>query len=73
MTDRLREMKADKLESIARDLRRMIAVGDEGGEIENNISAAIAYLDCARMGLVGQMKYRVAPTVVVSSQVPKDK
>ncbi len=72
MTDRLKEMKADKLESIARDLRRMIADGDEGGEIENNISAAIAYLDCARMGLVGQMKYRVVPTVVISSQVPKD-
>ncbi len=63
MNDRQSEMKADKLESIARDLRRMFDI-DDNSEAASNVSAALVYLDCAKLNLLELGKYKVSNTIV---------
>jgi len=63
MSDRQNEMKADKLESITRDLRRMFEI-DDNSEAASNVSAALVYLDCAKLNLTEQGDYKVSQTIV---------
>lgn len=61
-------MDAKRLLEISNELRRMIVNLDES-EAEQNIAAAIVYLDCARLNItaqqVGFSGYAVKPHVVV--------
>ena len=68
MNDRQNEMKADKLESITRDLRRMFEM-DDNSEAAANVSAALVYLDCAKLNLTEQGDYKVSQTIVACGMI----
>ena len=61
--DKQNEMNADKLESITRDLRRMFEL-DDNSDAASNVSAALVYLDCAKLNLTEQGRYKVSQTIV---------
>ena len=63
MSDGQNEIKADKLESITRDLRRMFEI-DDNSEAASNVSAALVYLDCAKLNLTEHGGYKVSQTIV---------
>lgn len=61
-----------RLNELSNGLRRMLNTEDVPPDVEQNISDAIVYLDCAKHNLAdvhGDAKniYRVAPTIVARS------
>lgn len=63
---RKNEIKIIKLELITKKLRYLM-IEDEDSETARNISAAIVYLDCAKLNLANPEKYIIAPTIVATN------
>ena len=69
--DRKKEMKSDKLASIMRDLRRMIADEDTDNEFTQALSDAIVYLDYAKVQVYSKDGYKIIPVIVARGLTDK--